>query len=229
MEIRWYKEALFSGMSSNAFKLGTVLTLGWFWFRISGCNVLYRGLTISNVDFNNILILTETGVQTVTIPSYLSHENDTTYFYVVRKANKCGDEEKTLSASTKVQLDSNGDLTKPEPNNIYEFAVQQISKDKIELMWFYCPLEQRSEPVWFKIYTDNGTGQIDYQNPLSTIDYIGRKFYTYKSQSLATGKYLFAIRVENSEGIDDNSLAIMKIELKNYSPSAIEILNTSVI
>jgi len=37
----WLREALFNGMTANAFKLGTTLSLGWFWLRIAGCSALY--------------------------------------------------------------------------------------------------------------------------------------------------------------------------------------------
>ncbi len=43
MEKGWLREALFGGATCNGFKLGTVLSLGWFWSRVGGCSVLSRG------------------------------------------------------------------------------------------------------------------------------------------------------------------------------------------
>jgi len=42
----WRREALFNGATAAAFKLGTVLTQGWFWVRRSGCAAVYRGASI---------------------------------------------------------------------------------------------------------------------------------------------------------------------------------------
>ena len=43
METKFLKAALFGGMTADAFKLGTVLSLGWFWLRTAGCHIIYRG------------------------------------------------------------------------------------------------------------------------------------------------------------------------------------------
>ena len=54
VERDWLREALFNGMTANAFKLGTTLSLGWFWVRVAGCSVLYRGSSMGEIDFVNI-------------------------------------------------------------------------------------------------------------------------------------------------------------------------------
>jgi len=59
IEMSWLREALFNGMTANAFKLGTVLSLGWFWSRTAGCSALYRGYDMEEIDFSNILAVTE--------------------------------------------------------------------------------------------------------------------------------------------------------------------------
>ena len=71
METMWLKEVLFAGQTSNAFKLGTVLTLGWFWPRIAGCSVLYRGSSMETIEFENILAVTEADACQVLPPSYV--------------------------------------------------------------------------------------------------------------------------------------------------------------
>ncbi len=121
MERSWLREALFNGMTANAFKLGTTLSLGWFWVRVTGCSVLYRGESSSlvahrsslGVDFTNILVVfnldTSDGSRaTISPPSYIPHNSGSTYFYVVRRFNNCGYQEHTLAAAVKVSIGSNG-------------------------------------------------------------------------------------------------------------------------
>jgi hypothetical protein len=229
MESKWLKNALFSGMTANAFKLGTVLSLGWFWERIGGCSLLYRGLSMDDIDMVDILKVSNVDAEQLSVPDYIPHDSDTSYFYIVRRANLCGVEEQTLLAAVKVSFDANGNLSAAEPNNIFEIRAKRVECDKVELLWFYCPVEQKSPPVCFKLYGDNGTGQIDYENAIAQIEYVGRIFYSFTSESLEDGEYQFTVRAEDSQGVHDGSLARVKIQIESTSPDSIEIVNVETI
>ena len=225
MEIRFLRNALSPGMTSNGFKLGTALTLGWFWVRVGGCSVLYRGNSMERIDFESILTVVGPQASSISPPSYMQHNEDTSYYYVLRRCNVCGDEEHTLAAAVKVSIDADGELAKPQPNSIYEVKAQQVDGNKVRLIWYYCPIEQQSAPAHFKVYYDAGTGQIDYENPIATIYYAGKKFYSYQSESLIAGEYLFAVRAEDAAGEENLSLARIKIQLDTANPDAVNILN----
>ncbi len=229
MEIRLLRNALFSGMTSNAFKLGTVLTLGWLWVRVAGCSVLYRGSSMERIDFENILTVAGPQAGLISPPSYVKHNNDTGYYYVLRRSNVCGDEEHTLAAAVKVSIDADGELAKPQPNSICEIKAQQVDGNKVQLTWYYCPIEQQSAAVHFKVYYDAGTGQINYENPLATIHYAGERFYSYQSELLNAGEYWFAVRAEDAAGTENCSLAQIKIQLDTTKPDAIDILSIEAI
>ena len=229
MENKWLKDSLFAGMTANAFKLGTVLSLGWFWPRITGCQILYRGDSMETINFANILAVVNLDAGEVCAPSYVQHNSNSIYFYVIRRVNECGQEEHTLSAAVKVAIDADGNLSQSQPNSIFEAKAKQIDGDKIELLWYYCPLEQKSSPVHFNIYYDNSSGQIDYENPVAVIEYAGRAFYRYQSNSLEDGTYLFAVRVEDSAGIENRCLARLKIQLDTTNPDAIDILKAEAV
>jgi hypothetical protein len=224
VELNWLKDALFNGMTSNSFKLGTTLSLGWFWSRITGCSVLYRGPSFEQIDFESVLTVAGKDACEISPPDYLPHESSLTYFYVVRRYNHCGYQEHTLAASAKVSIDAEGQLDKPQPNKIFATKAEQVDTDKVLLTWFYCPLEQGSQPGHFNIYYDNRTGQIDYENPLAVISYQGQKFYCFESGSLETGRYLLAIRAEDADGIENSSSTCLCIELDDKDPDAINIL-----
>ena len=229
MEITFLKEALFSGMTANAFKLGTVLTLGWFWPRVDGCSVLYRGGSVATIDFDNILDVAALEAGQISPPSYVAHSNNSTQFYLVRKVNGCGYLERTLKAAVKITIDAQGNLAVPEPNSIFDATITQTDADKAKIVWYYCPLDQNSEPTCFNIYYDSGTGQIDYENPIATINYAGRKFYSYTTDSLDADEYIFAVKAQDADGVEDSSLGCSEIQINPLTPDAIEILSTSVI
>ncbi|MHC4583482.1 MAG: LamG-like jellyroll fold domain-containing protein [Planctomycetota bacterium] len=220
IEIGWLREALFNGMTANAFKLSTTLTLGWFWIRIAGCSALYRGYNMEEIDFANILAVAEQDDSEISPSGYISHSSDSTYFYIIRRFNSCGYQERTLAAAVKFSIESNG---------VFDSISGPVDGSKIRLVWFYCPIEQKSQPVCFNIYYDNRTGQINYQNPLAKIGYKGRKFYSFQSGTLLAGKYLFAIRAENTGGLENNSLAQLEIQLDTINLNAINIVRAEAI
>jgi len=229
MEKVFLKDALFAGMTVNAFKLGTVLTLGWFWPRTSGCSVLYRTSCIEQIDSAHVLTVADLDADTISPPDYLSHDNNENYFYVVRRVNGCGFQEYTTAASVKVSINSDGGLAESKPNKIFAFDITQVLSNKIQLLWYYCPVGQKTSPARFLIYCDGGTGQIDYENPIASIDYQGRRFYSYLSNALDACRYLFAIRTEDAISIEDASLAHLEIQLNTTNPDAIDILSAKAI
>jgi len=224
IERQWLTGALFNGMTANAFKLGVVMSCGWFWMRPNGCTVLYRGTAMEKIDFTNIMSVAEQNAESMSLPDYVPQNNSSTYFYVVRRFNNCGYQELTLYAAVKVAIDAEGNLAEPLHNHIFAWRAGQMDGNKAQLVWFYSPLEQKSKPVRFEVYYDGGTGQIDYENPIAAIDYRGRKFYCWQSEALTTGRYLFAVKPEDAGGIQNNSSAKIAIEIVSDTPDAIEIL-----
>ena len=77
----------------------------------------------------------------------------------------------------------------------------------------------------FRIYHDAATGQINYQNPLATITYQGQKFYTYLTEPLAGSRYLFVIRAEDADGVQNGSTARLILQLNPQIPEAMDILS----
>ncbi len=219
MDIEFYRDALFGGMTSNAFKLGTVLTSGWFWVRRDGCAILYRGGSFWTIDFENILLVTESEPIEITVPGYVPHENGQRYYYAVRRANFVGDCERGLQAIARIEFDSEGRLVAARPNAVYGLRAEQVSDGTVRLAWYYCPLAQESEPVNFNVYGDNGTGEIDYENAIATKQYAGKGFYSCDVTAEGEGRYSFAVRAEdNAETEADISTVTLDIISRVYEP-----------
>lgn len=184
---------------------------------------------MEQIDFEAVLAVVERDACEILPPDYLPHQSNSTYFYVVRRYNHCGYQELTLTAATKVSLDAEGELDKLQPNKIFATRTEQVDADKVRLTWFYCPLEQESQPACFNVYYDNRTGQIDHENPLAVISYQGLKFYSYKSDPLEPGRYSFAIRAEDTTGTEKSSLAHLAIKLEGTDPDAATILHVEIV
>jgi hypothetical protein len=229
MDKQFLREGLFAGQSSNGYKLGTVLTCGWFWVRVRGCMMLYRGDDFSAIDFTNILAVFEADAEQINVPRWLEHRAGSSYLYVVRRANCCGKEEKGLRSLVSVRFDSEGALEEARPNIVFGLAARQVAPDRAELMWFYCPLGQGSVPVCFKIYSDRGSGQIVFENEIGFVGYEGGGFYSFTVEQLNEGMNLFAVRAEDKKGVQDGSLATERLEIYNIEPQGVRIVSVGAV
>jgi hypothetical protein len=178
------------------------------------------------------LAVVEPDADEISLPSYLSHEAGEVYFYVVRCANRCGDIERTLRSAVKVAIDNDGKLGKARPNEIVGLRAEQGQDGKVEIVWTYNPMEQaprpnsgqESGPAEMRIYGDAGTGEIDYQNPVATVTYKGRRFYRHKIDRPADGRYRFAVRAAYANGNECESKQEVGVEVRAERPDAIEVV-----
>jgi hypothetical protein len=229
MELEWLREALFAGQTGNGFKLGTVLGRGWFWMRVGGCLVGYRGVSPADIDFGGILTVEDPDETEVLVPGYYPHERDGIHYYVYRSVNCCGYPEKTFRAAARVWIDANGDLADSRPNNVFRFAGRCTDGDKVELFLSYHAIEQESAPVRLNIYYDNGTGQIDFGNALATISYTGRRYYEYRSGSFAAGNYQFCVRAEDRNGTEGGFVPLIRVVVGDDVPAAAQALEAKAV
>lgn len=230
MESDWLREVLFLGQSGKGFGLGTALSCGWFWMRVEGCVLLYRGQSMDGIDFGTVLAVTETDAEQISPASYVVHDKEATYYYVLRWVNRCGSQEQTLSASVRVRIDEDGELADRRPNSIFVARAEQVDGDKVRLVWYYHAIEQESAPVRFHVYWNNGAGEIDFGEAVTTVGYdSGRRYYRYLSGSLGTGCYQFCVRAEGADGTEGGVLAPIGVDVGVSAPVPVEILETQAV
>jgi len=223
MDVKFF-DSLFEGDSSNGVKLCMGLTGGDFWAQIAGCQIIYQGQSIEDIDFENILVVALAGDSQISLPNFLEHQNSASYFYVLRRANICGDEERTIFAATKMLLDENGDLAGPYCNCIFNVKAKHIDEEKIKLIWSYWPISQQSQVSEFLIYYDNGTGTIDYENPLARIEYSKGGLYSYEVGSLSGDSYLLCIKAITSDGLERIGNKEIKMQMDSDDVQVVKIL-----
>jgi len=193
MESKFLKDSLFGGMKSNAFKLGTVLTLGWFWFRPSGCHIIYRGQD-GQIDYDNIQAVMGLDDDQVTI-SNQDLPAGTIWHYVRRQASGCGLESGDSPACI-VKIDSAGDMIAAAPNKPLDLTLEQLADGKVKLQWRYTRTNEEISPTGFRIYIDSGSG-FDFDNPVDAVLYGfgGNDEFEWTSNELADGQqYRFCVR-----------------------------------
>jgi hypothetical protein len=224
MDTKFY-DSLFGGDSANGAKLCMGLTEGDFWTRSAGAQLLYQGQD-NDIDFDTIIAVSEIDSDVFEISA---GQPLSSFLYVVRRVNCCGAEEKTLCAAVRVEFDSLGSLIERSCNKVFIITAKQVDGDRILLEWFYQPIHQAKKISKFKIYSDNSTGTIDYQNPIGSINYIGRKFYQFITSELSGDNYKFCIRAAAEGNCDDNFTGQIIVQLNGQRPDGISRLQSSVI
>ncbi len=223
-ETPWQREALFHGMTSAAFKLGTVMTQGWFWVRRNGCAVAYRGANLGQIDFSRILCVVEPKVTEFSLPADLSHAPGSAYCYLVRWFNSCGYQERTTASAVMVRITPDGQLAKPSPNAVLALRAEQVGLGKLRLVWCYSPLDQRVTPQYFNIYWDSGSGQVDLQSPIATIPYRGPKFYAYEWNVPDDGQWTFIVTAKSAQGTERLPSPSVSCQARSLPLDPVEIL-----
>jgi hypothetical protein len=199
---------------------------------VNGCRLIYRGFdmltaggeSMGAIDFDNVTAVTDSQADEVRLPDFVLHEAGKDYFYVVRCANRCGQIEQTLKAAVKVSIDSEGKLEAGKPNGVFGLAVKSRPDGQIELVWGYYPIEQESKPKEMRIYSDEGTGQVDYQEPTMVVKYKGKRCYQYKCEIPGNSRYLFAVRAADGNGNEEPTTKTVEIETTGKTVEAIEIV-----
>jgi len=193
METRWLKEALFAGMTANAFKLGTVLTLGWFWSRVAGCHTVYRGQD-GNMDYDTVQAVMELADTQVSM-SIQNLPANTIWQYNRRQTSGCGLESEDSPACI-IVIDSNGDMIGSTPNAPVSLTIEKLSGGRLKLRWRYIRLAEEIAPTGFNIYMDSGSG-FNFSSPDATVQYGSGGFgeFDWTSDPLVHGQlYRFVVR-----------------------------------
>jgi hypothetical protein len=191
MELKFFQSALFKGRTPNAIKLGTILMLGRFWLRPSGCHTIYRGQD-GIINYDDIQAVMGIDDDEITVPAQ-ELAAGTNWHYVRRQCSGCGLESADSPAAV-IAINPAGDYIGQLPNNPQTITAELVAGGKIRLRWRYVKKGQEIAPSGFKIYINDGSG-FDFENPDATVPYRGSVEYTWLSDALTHGRrYKFAVR-----------------------------------
>ncbi|HEX42862.1 MAG TPA: LamG domain-containing protein [Phycisphaerales bacterium] len=207
-ERAWLRATLFGGCDGQALALGTALSGGWFWMRRNGCTALYRGRTISQIDFDRVLNVAAADAQYVAAPRHSPHNPDVDYYYVVRRFNGLGIAERTLSP-VRVSVGADGGLEQARPNRVFALNAHVIAGARAQLRWLYEALGQADRAAMFNVYGDGGGGQVDFDSVIGTVTSradSARRFCEFVSEPLATGRHPFVVRAATADGVEGPGL-----------------------
>lgn len=191
MESKFFQNAVFIGLSANAIKLGTILTLGQFWVRPSGCHIIYRGQD-GAMNYNDIQAVMNIADEDVFINAQTLPPN-TIWHYIRRQCSDCGLESPD-SPPCIVVINADGDMISNTPNTPVNLIIEQLAGGKLRLRWRYFETGQEVIPTSFKIFMDSGDG-FDFDSPIATVPYRRAVEHSWTSDTLIHGqRYKFIVQ-----------------------------------
>ena len=190
-------------------------TNGWSFPRIQGGYNLYRGTpTAEAIDYT--FPVGAAGPQATTKPhppfrianfSWRPHAADTEYFYTLRAVGGGGVESPPTEPAVSVAFDAAGGCAGGRPNAPMALSVSAASGGRFVLRWSYAAVGEEVSPSEFRIYSDGGTGTVDYDNAVAQVAYVrGQIHFRYTTSEAAHGaRRKWGVRAVSASGRDDGN------------------------
>ena len=109
-----------------------------------------------------------------------------------------------------------------KPNQPAGLTATAIAGAKIRLTWSYESGGEGATCTVFNLYTDGGTGNVDYSSTTDTETKTGgtRSSYTWDSSALTDATaYKFAVRASTAAGIEDGNLIVVSATADSTAPA----------
>lgn len=202
--LKWFNPLLLGrfGIANAGFSPwmnGLCLTMGRFWVRNIGGHNLRRlpGPNIPELT-DEIAGCADGPVASITTGPHVGHPASGRYTYRLTSVGSGGVESDDLSNVREVVVTAAGALANPVPRPILGLAVKPADDGSFLLRWSYEPRRQAVAPAHFAIFSNGGSGEIDYSSPLATVNYsAGATEYQYDTGVIAGSTWetwQFAIR-----------------------------------
>lgn len=204
----------FNGLTEGDFGTGfwvlQSLVEGDFWVLGSGAHTIYRGQgNVNWIDYAS-MVYASANDGDVELPTYFTHQADTETFYALRKVSSTGKQEKNTTAIVKLALDETGKRKPLQPNVVQFLQAEQIGATLVRLSWWYGSLGQEAAVERFEVFTDVGSGSVDYANVMATVACHGDGVYGIEVNGGIDERWLFAVRSVAVSGTDDENLSVIE-------------------
>lgn len=197
---RWW-QPLSGGLTHKGLASGLILTGGWFWTRVRGGCLLYRRQGTHEAIGAGLVVGTAAQAA-IEIWQYSGIEPRAGSYWYGAAAFGPGGLEGRAAPAVGLVLDADGAVAGGLPGDVERAWADAAGGGRIRVSWRYCPACEAEAPVEFRIYHDNGTGQIDYGEPAGIVAWgIRRNTYAWTSGPYAEGlRVRFEVRAASRAG-----------------------------
>ena len=187
---------------------GMALTCGQFWLRTAGGYNLYRWTGDRHpVDVSGGIVgAAPAGASSIANFDYVTHAVSTRYWYLIRAVGAGGVEESNTKRIVEATFDAEGDYIEPAPNSPFALSVEPAAGGYLTLRWLYDAAGQAAAPSQFNVYHNNGSGEVDYDTPVTNVSYTGSSRYTATVGPYADDALVrLAVRAAASGGAEETN------------------------
>ena len=187
---------------------GVCATCGWCFPSVSGGYNLYRGSPgAESIDYGAPVGAADAAAEQIHSFAWRPHAPNMTYAYVVRAIGGGGVESESSDPPVTVETDAQGRPMGPRPNAPSQLSVRPVAGGAFVLRWTYSPFGEATAPAAFRVFTDGGTGTVNYVAVVGTVSYRrGQPHYAFQTGGHAHGvRRLWAVRAVSAEGRDDGN------------------------
>ncbi|MFH0981573.1 MAG: hypothetical protein V2A79_08550 [Planctomycetota bacterium] len=206
-------DQLHRGYTPRGIANAVCATNGWSFPRIRGGYNLYRG-TPTPADIDDTLPVGAAGPTATTVSnfSWRPHAAGTEYFYVLRAIGGGGMESPPSQASVSIAFDGAGAFLGGRPNPPTGLAVAQAAGGRLVLRWSYSARDEEVAPTEFRIYSDGGTGTMDYEHAAAQVPYpAGERHFSHTTGTHAHGsRRRWAVRAMSADGRHDGNETVVE-------------------
>lgn len=130
------------------------------------------------------------------------HSPNTVYWYRVDIVSPGGIVALTAPEQIKCAVWDNSGWVGAIPNLPLNLVARQVAGPKVALSWLYNRASQQDAPQRFDIFSDAGTGTMDWSTIVASVNYVaGRELYAWTSGVLDGGPRLYNLRARTAAGV----------------------------
>ncbi len=222
---KWFAvwHPLHLGFTADGHANAIGLSLGVFWVRHRGGHNLYRWSgNAEPVQTDRIVGTAAARATTVKTFPWITHEADTTYWYLLRTVGPGGVEETTTHQLRRVSFDASGAYLGQRPNPPERLRINCLFDGRFGLSWSYDPAGQEAPPSVFEVYNDAASpGTVDYATSVDSVPFEpGGVLYSWTSEPFADGtRVAWAVRARSAGGVLEENVVRLAAEADATGPA----------
>jgi hypothetical protein len=143
------------------------------------------------------------------------------HWFGVRSVTDDGVVSETSDAEVQLELDAGGHQVPPRPAAVQALSAVAGAGGGVTVSWLAMPETGAVAPAAFRIYSDGGTGTVNWATPLGSVAYVpGQRGYQWTSAALAAGVTVqLAVRAESAAGGVDAMPATVAVAADATGPA----------
>jgi hypothetical protein len=203
-----YYDPIHRGWTPAGIANGVCATVGFSFPRIKGGYNLRRGE--GGVAGAADRIVGAAGFDATAIRTFpwLTHAPSAVHSYRLCAVGGGGMENDGLATLINEAFDAGGNWVGGYPNAPADLRVTSLAGGRFLVKWTYPRADRRAEPGEFRVYSDDGAGQIDFGTPAACVAYRrGRFHYEYVSEPFGHGmRVRWAVRAATAAGVEESNV-----------------------